>query len=369
MKRITKRKALSSLAGHEMQWLWLLMSGGFGLQVRLGADPGRLIDLARIHRLTSLLGRIEKVFPGFFSPLQTAGVKASIQELALLSLKQLQELIRICKKLNAARIDYVVIKGPQLARMVYGREAIKESVDLDLVLKHEEGLPEVKELLGELGYLRSNLNKYPGWRRALFQAGKREVQFMNREAPCHIDLHLRPGANAYLTAGRFESFFTGTTTMELEGIQVPVLKDESYFVYLCYHGALHQFSRLGWMNDLLGYYRLKKDTMDWDEVWATAALWGVERCLHLTLFLFREWFSETVPETPRPINPRSRYRIYRLARACTLALKKPPRYGLTLSGRFEKWFYMMQLTPGWSGKADYLLGILIRQLLHVIEKR
>jgi len=106
-------------------------------------------------------------------------------------------------------VTFATIKGPQLSRKLYGRQALKESVDLDILLTNSDDLLRVHEIFKRSGYAHSNLNDYQGrLRRRLFLIAKREVHYFDRETRCNIDLHIRPGANTYLTEKYFNGFLS-----------------------------------------------------------------------------------------------------------------------------------------------------------------
>ena len=95
-------------------------------------DAEKLIRLAEMHRVTYQLYVFAQGHPGILNDSQVEMLSDRCRKNALRSLNQLQELIRITGDFQEAGIPVVVLKGPQLARMVHGREALKESVDLDI---------------------------------------------------------------------------------------------------------------------------------------------------------------------------------------------------------------------------------------------
>ena len=348
----------------EIALLLGILGGNNGLKVDPGSfDANRLIRLAERHRVVYALWKYGREKEGWFTGEQLARLENRCRDYAMRSLGQLHELKNIASILNERGIAYACIKGPQLSLMIYGREALKESVDLDILLVHAGDLSQVHELLTKAGYTRSNLNDYTGrFTRKLFLMAKREVHYYNRENHIAIDLHARPGANTYLTAGNFKHLLSGLTTSDLEGTPVPVMPDEAYLAYLCYHGALHQFSRLAWLMDIRAFLHLKKDTLDYDRMLAVARTLRSERHLFLALRLLEDYFSEEIPgplSERIPRTPRMNY----LARHCRQMIGKEERYELSRRGRFGKLAYMMVLIRGLSGKLDLLFGIVLRFLM------
>ncbi len=60
----------------------------------------------------------------------------------------------------------------------------------------------------------------------------------------------------------FSDVFNDLETFDLDGHPVTIFAREQYLVYLCYHGALHQFSRLGWLMDIRAFVATFRDVLD-----------------------------------------------------------------------------------------------------------
>ncbi|HLO58217.1 MAG TPA: nucleotidyltransferase family protein [Bacteroidales bacterium] len=342
------------------------------LQITKGQPVHQTTDL-NIHRLIRLCFRHKTVYHlqhfarehrGYFTAEQLSRIEAHSRKIAMQSLTQLNELKTIAEMLNEKNIGYVCIKGPQLSRMLYGREALKESVDLDILLTDGTDLLVVHAILSGSGYTQSNLNHYPGnLRRKIFLVAKREVHYFNKENRCAIDLHIRPGANTYLTEKRFAGFLEDLRKYDLDGTPVNIMKDEASFVYLCYHGALHQFSRLAWLMDVRAFLIQKQGTLDFGIVYDIATASRIWRCVSLVFLLIKQYFNEDY--TLAQFKPDNR--VMHLASICTFILAKEAAYGSTLKGRGLKLKYVMLLMKGFSAKADWIYGIMVRQLIKLVE--
>lgn len=321
-----------------------------------------LIRLAMLHRVVYQLMRYAHLHPDAFTRAQITLLDNHCRQAARRSLSQLQELKRIAIALQEQKIGFAVIKGPQLSRMLYGREALKESVDLDIMLVRQQDFIRAHDLLRRLGYSRSNLDGHvTGFSRRLFLLAKREVQYWIPGVRNHIDLHVRPGANAYLTAGRFRGFFDDLEVDELDGSALPVLPPEKYLAYLCYHGALHQFSRLVWLLDIRTFIKLKGEHLDYPKLLAIARRMGCERAVCLTLGLLQAYFGDPVPE-PLHKAVGTSLRMKWLVGRCRFVMGRDEPYGASWRGRSGKLIYMMVLIRGMSGRIDLFYGILLRWL-------
>jgi hypothetical protein len=242
-------------------------------------------------------------------------------------------------------------------------------VDLDIMLVHEAGLEQACGLLYGLGYTQSNLNAHRGkFSRRIFLIAKREVHFFNEQNKSHIDLHARAGANTYLTAGLFRNIFNELENHDLEGQSVMIFRAEQYLVYLCYHGALHQFSRLGWLMDIRGFIAAWRERLDYQKVIYLALDIKAGTCLFLTFTLLQLYFGDTVPEAIQRVMPWNwRYRF--LVNSCKNMLSAGNGYSVGLIRRARRLLYMMVLINNMPGRLDVLYGMMMRQLAYIIRDR
>ncbi|MBN1791212.1 MAG: nucleotidyltransferase family protein [Bacteroidales bacterium] len=327
-----------------------------------------LIRLAIIHKVVYHLLLFAQQHAEFFSQEQMTRLENHCRQAALRSLTQLHELRRIAMALQENRVDFVVIKGPQLSRMLYGREALKESVDLDIMLLNPGDFDRAHAVIRDLGYTRSNLDGFSSrFTRKLFIHAKREVAYSSPVTRNNIDLHVKPGSNTYLTARLFRDFFSGLVSYDLEGTAMPVLPPEKYFAYLCYHGSLHQFSRLAWLLDIRAFLRLKKDDLDYAKLNAISRSWHTERGLYTALRLLQAYFGDIIPEKLNDY-PLFTPRINHLVKMCSRIIRAEESYSLSLKGRIDRFLYMMLMIRGLAGKVDFVYGILIRIVAGVFRK-
>jgi hypothetical protein len=347
----------------EITVLLNLLSGRSDRKISLlDFDQDRLVKLAMMHKVCYQLLQYAHQHAGFLSSAHIARLEHKCRQTAIVSLNQLQELIRITKHLREKEIAFAVIKGPQLAHMLYDRKAIKESVDLDIMLVKQKEFGRLHDVFTQLGYQSTNLNSYKtAFRKKVFIIAKREVQYTSRAIQGHIDLHIKPGANTYLTAGLFRNFFTDFTDYQIEGVDIPVPPPEKYLVYLCYHGSLHQFSRLAWLMDIRAFLLIKKDMLDYARLLAIARALRTERSVFLACMLLQDYFGD---EIPGPLNDHIKCtrRLNYLISVCKGMIDKDEGYGLTWCGRTGKLIYMMRLIKGFAGKVDLIFGICLRHL-------
>jgi hypothetical protein len=236
------------------------------------------------------------------------------------------------------------------------------------MLLHPGDFDSAHTVIRDLGFTWSNLNGFSSrFTRQLFIHAKREVAYSSPVTRNNIDLHVKPGSNTYLTARLFRDFFTGLVGYDLEGVAMPVLPPEKYLAYLCYHGSLHQFSRLAWLLDIRAFLRLKKSEMDFAKLTGIARSWHTERGLYTALRLLQAYFGDNIPEKLKD-DPLFTSRINHLVKMCQHIISADESYSLSLKGRINRFLYMMLLIRGLAGKVDFVYGILIRIVAGAFRK-
>lgn len=289
-------------------------------------------------------------------------LRERISRQAVRSLEQLGELIIVCRNLNQAGLKYTAIKGPHLARMLYGNSVVKVSVDLDLLMINHEDLAGFRGIFSRIGFECFEGNLLNGsWMQKLYVCAKREIHFYNRNTRCTVDLHAKPLANTIITRHRFNELFSDLQYLPFEGITIPVFPPEKYFVYLCHHGACHRFERLGWLLDIRSFYHQQKETMDPGKILSVAASLNILQSVFLAFYLLEGFFNDPVPDFIRKKMNRSAV-IDSLAVHCLKAICREAGKSLSIGERFRRIYYLMRLTRGFAGKTDVVISVILRHL-------
>jgi hypothetical protein len=329
----------------------------------------QLAALSARHKTEYYLFAYFQQFPNLILSEQLQQLREKMTQQAVKSLRQLSELITICKNFNQKGIRYAIIKGPHLARMLYGSAAVKVSVDLDILMVKPEDLPAFHAMLINASYICVEQQLLTGtWKQRLFISAKREVHYYNRMTGCAVDLHVKPLANTILTAYRYRDFFADIEQVPFEGITVPVLPAGKYFVYLCYHGACHQFSRLVWLLDIRDFYLQKRDILDMEKILALARSLNMERPVCLAFMMLNILFTIDIPHRIKSTVNNSNL-LKKLAVQCLQAISLERGEDLRLGARFNRMIYLIRLNKDVAGKADVLLSMVMRQAVGVMVGR
>lgn len=178
--------------------------------------------------------------------------KFVIQKLAYLYknniFKMLQltaEMDNVNKKMKEQKINFLLLKGPALAKELYGDISLRTSSDLDILVPIEK-LQEVEQLLQNEGYLkhdyiRSVLNDWK-WRH-------HHVTYFHPAKKVKLEIHWRlsPGP---ASEPSFNELWERKKVSELTHSPLYLLGNEDLFLFLASHGARHGWSRLRWSLDI-----------------------------------------------------------------------------------------------------------------------
>jgi hypothetical protein len=176
-----------------------------------------------------------------------SGLAARSQAIARQNLALATESVRLQRRLEAAGIPVVGLKGLSLAQRVYGDIALKHGRDIDVLVPPEHAFAALR-LLEEDGYaLVDPASEMSGRQRHAFIARGHELE-VGRDRGAPVELHWRLSENPHLTRGLDP--FSAKQDVQLSAGGVRTLDDAALFCYLCVHGANHFWFRLKWLADL-----------------------------------------------------------------------------------------------------------------------
>ena len=329
------------------------------------SDKDKLVSLAEKHRISPLIFNYLNHHPWDIKSTIQSELKSLAKEHLFKTLRLQSELLKICESFSQNKIEYIVLKGPQLSHLLYKDATTRVCVDLDIFLKKKANIKSASEILLKLGY---NLSNFPKdnriIRRKMFGIGKHETAFFNRQTKTYVDLHLRPIGNTLFSARFHRIFFSDVQAYELNGIRLSIPSMENYFLFLCYHGSVHQYASLHWLADV--YTFLKKFPVPLDQLERLASKLRLKKHFMLTLMLINSLFGYPLPETYLNTPGRKRT-IIRLYNTCIISISREQRLRYTLKERWQKTMYRFILAEGLFGKVDTLITILFRYLYRVVN--
>lgn len=206
--------------------------------------------LAEAHRVEGLVWRAVDAAEIALPEPVAAKLKAASEQVRMASLQAIAETLRICGRLDAGGIEHRVIKGLPVAAIAFGTPVIKNSIDIDILVRPSDAV-RTAVLLSELGYGCA----YPpqpldaGMFDRLSPVAK-EACFVSPRG--QVDLHWRLIDQPALLKG-LDPWADPRLIELLPGHPVATLPDAGNLAYLAAHGALSGWSRLKWLADFSAF--------------------------------------------------------------------------------------------------------------------
>ena len=258
------------------------------------ADWNHLLALAARHGLMPLLclHLEEQSAPGA-PPAAMAELRERRRESTMRSLFLAAELLKVLEMFRAHGVPALPYKGPVLSLLAYGALGLRESVDLDILIRKED-VRRARGLLFSLGYR----SKPP-----LSDAQLAAILRFDYEAPVVRDEDQSMVDLQWAAPPRFLSlpvesveFGPNSLDVQLAGRCVRTLSREDLLLALCSHGAKHMWSTLLWIADVAALCE-PPAVVDWERLLAQASAFRRRRVLLLGLFLARRLIGTAFPET------------------------------------------------------------------------
>ncbi|WP_051318419.1 nucleotidyltransferase family protein [Cohnella thermotolerans] len=272
-------------------------------------DREQLLRLVKHHR----------VYPLVMESWRSEGDSSAVlQELRALrnrnSLHMLQlaaEMTEVVRLLAERGVPALVLKGPVLAKKLYGDLSLRTSKDLDLLVPPGR-IGEAESVLQSRGY------REDGAIPRVLNDWMRKTHHASYKLPAtgiQIELHWRMNPD---TANEpdFEALWARRQEADFSGRTVAMLGPEDLFVYLVSHGARHGWFRLRWLADI---DRMLRSPLRWTLL---RTLLEQNECRHLAgqaAILCEALLQTPVPEAMRPYM--AKRRALRLAKGAVKIIR------------------------------------------------
>jgi hypothetical protein len=193
-----------------------------------------------------------------------------------------KRLLRILDIFEAEGIAAIPFKVPALADQVYGDIGLRTYVDLD-ILVHKEDVLRAKAVLLKEGY-RPEVLLNPR-QEELFLRSECEYNFNHEARIVRVEVHWRINPSCYCINFDAIDIWQHLGTLALQSKAVPALSPEDLLIFLCIHGARHNWAELKQICDLAGHIEIHEDLLDWKGLMDYARGQHIERILLLGLLL------------------------------------------------------------------------------------
>lgn len=257
-------------------------------------DWPRFLRVARRHEVIGLVHEgLTRARPAV--PPQLVGeIGAQAATLARENLAIAHKSLRLQRLFDDANLPVMFIKGPALAKGLFGDVGLRSCKDIDLLVAHET-MAAAMALITRAGYRRfdprQDISEVQLQR---LMPLRKDIGFVHEAAGLQVELHWRLFLNPY--AMDETSFMMGSQLVPLTAATgLRTLGEEDLFVYLCVHGALHWWYQLKWLADVNAL--LATSDANIERLFRAAEGRGAGRAAAQALLLCRQIFGRSLPSS------------------------------------------------------------------------
>lgn len=253
----------------------------------------KIINLAKQHGVTCL---VYQQITNLNQELIPINILNFFRESYLINLKKnikfTGELLRIVKLFESNNISVISFKGSVLAELAYHNLGMREFEDLDLLIL-ETQIILADSLLKKEGYL----PQFPLTNQQLdiYVKIRSEFIYYHPQKEITIDLHWRLLPKYFSFSDNAEFSWQNQQQILLNNHKITTLNKEIYLLFLCSHGAKHDWLYLCWISDLVAFIK-QNPNLDWDYILKQVDHIASKEMLFLGLFLANNLFNITLPE-------------------------------------------------------------------------
>ncbi len=242
-------------------------------------DWDTVLDSAANHGVQGLLAtRLEEIGFSGVPALVRKQLQNRMRAQHIFTLSMTAELFRILESFAEASIPSALVKGPVISLLAFNDPAVRNYVDLDLLLHHRD-IQNAARLMLQMGF-ETDIPE------SAIRAGKIPGEYLFRRPGTKriIELHTEHTFRYYPKPMRIDDLFARRRKLPLDGREVPALSLEDELVLNSIHGAKHFWERLMWVSDI-AWLLAAHPEIDWDKTQRAAAMVGAERMLRVAVQL------------------------------------------------------------------------------------
>jgi len=255
-------------------------------------DWSYLIDLSSRHGLKALLYQVfNSHFKEHVSPKALYSLENYFQTNLMWNKYLYEKLIQIIDLFNSNNIPVIAIKGPVMAKLLYGDIALREFSDLDILVDKAD-IQKAKDLLISIGY-RLDF-KMPEGFEVKYERYQNYYNLIGDQDETAVDLHWRLMPEYSSFAPSTELIMSSARPILLDKQEFLIMQPEYLLIYLSIHGAKHSWVQLNWVLDLSQL--ILTTEIDWDWVINESKKLECEKMVYLGLLLASDLFSINLPD-------------------------------------------------------------------------
>ncbi|PKM80398.1 MAG: hypothetical protein CVU89_13620 [Firmicutes bacterium HGW-Firmicutes-14] len=246
------------------------------------ADWSTLLAEANSHMVTELVAYYARSAPeGCIPPEIMESLNKAYKRNFLYTMLAADETEKALAALDAAGIRCMVLKGTRLAERLYGDQAARKSVDIDLLVE-EHNLEKAASVLDSLGFIDMG-----NWGRIPTRLGLISNHLMykkNTAMGClYFELHF------HLTDGRgkeinMHEIWDRAIKVQVGQTKAYDLSPRDFLLYLCIHSANHNYCVLRHVLDVAAALKLEGQQINWSDFIHTAKKYHASIRVYSSLF-------------------------------------------------------------------------------------
>lgn len=257
-----------------------------------------VLDLAEKHGvlplLTQTLSKSAENVPADILQCLRQAYQSNLHKALFLS----REMVRILERLSDTRIEVMPYKGLALAESLYGDIALRQSGDIDLLIRAED-LGRIREAVGELGYT-PHVSFSKAEEDAYLKSGY-ECAFDGAAGRNLLEVQWAIQPRFYAVDIETEGLFRRAVDITVAGCAMKTPSPEDLFLILALHAAKHVWGRLIWVCDLARLSALP--SMNWQWIGGQAKELGVARILRVSLMIAERLLDSPIPADAKACLP------------------------------------------------------------------
>ncbi len=211
-------------------------------------------------------------------------VQTKVRSITLYNLSLTSTLVNLLPQLEAHGIAAIPYKGSTLALAAYGNLALREFVDIDLLVS-EQDFASIGGVLSHLGYQMGSLS-FP-WAQ----------NYVHKQTQINLDVHRNLTQPYFPFRLDFQALWQRKQPMQLMDRTIYHLAPEDLLVVLCVQAAKdahHHQKELSKVCDLAQVIRTYPN-LDWEKVLARGSAWGGKKLVLFALCLTHQLFAIPLP--------------------------------------------------------------------------
>jgi hypothetical protein len=218
-------------------------------------DWNVFLEMIELHRLGPIIfHNLTQYAKDLMPPAILLRLERETAAKGLAALQNLSEILRLQKLFLEAAIDLRILKGIPLAILAYGNPGLRESGDIDLLIK-ERDIAAAHDLLSREGYVRAEPEVELTPRRfSYYIAHWKDFVYYHPTTGHSVELHWRLTRNRAMP-GALPANPQSSSWINSGSARIHCLSFDDLFLYLCVHGALDGWMRLKSLADIVSLCR------------------------------------------------------------------------------------------------------------------